>query len=128
MSIKLAWLAVPFLGVGRRLALDGDVRPVLSHLGVELKPLLETFLGVGLDSLGGALRLAYAAVDALVRMDHEHVLALVEAVHRTDFHAIHIFALDAVFRDDIGHERFSWRPDAICCGSYRFCRRHARRA
>jgi hypothetical protein len=40
-------------------------------------------------------------------MDHEHVLALVEAVHRADFHAIHILALDAVFRDDIGHLRFS---------------------
>jgi uncharacterized ferritin-like protein (DUF455 family) len=40
-------------------------------------------------------------------MDHEHVLAFVEAVHRTDFHAIHILALDAIFRDDIGHVRVS---------------------
>jgi hypothetical protein len=26
-----------------------------------------------------------------------------EAVHRTHFDAIHVFALDAVFRDDEGH-------------------------
>jgi hypothetical protein len=36
-------------------------------------------------------------------MDDEHVLTLVEAVHGTNFHAIHIFALDAVFRDDVSH-------------------------
>jgi hypothetical protein len=36
-------------------------------------------------------------------MDDEHVLAFVEAVHGTDFHAIHVFALDAVFGDDVGH-------------------------
>jgi hypothetical protein len=27
----------------------------------------------------------------------------VKAVHRADFHAIHVLALDAVFRDDEGH-------------------------
>jgi hypothetical protein len=38
-------------------------------------------------------------------MDDEHVLALVEAVDGADLHAIHILALDAVFRDDISHVR-----------------------
>jgi hypothetical protein len=38
-------------------------------------------------------------------MDDEHVLALVEAIHRTDFHAIHVFALDAIFGDDVSHEQ-----------------------
>jgi hypothetical protein len=65
--------------------------------------LLETLLGVGLDRVGRALGFADAAVDTFVRMDHEHILAFVEAVHRTYFDAIHILAFDAVFRDDISH-------------------------
>jgi hypothetical protein len=36
-------------------------------------------------------------------MDDEHVLALVEAIHRTHFDAIGVFALDAIVVDDIGH-------------------------
>jgi hypothetical protein len=60
-------------------------------------------LRVGLDRLGGALRFANPAIDAFVRMNDEHVLALIEAVDRTDFDAIHVFALDAIFQDHIGH-------------------------
>jgi hypothetical protein len=37
-------------------------------------------------------------------MDDQHVLALVEAVDRTDFNAVHELALDAGVGDDIGHE------------------------
>jgi hypothetical protein len=36
-------------------------------------------------------------------MDDEHVFALVEAIDRTDFHAVHVLALDAVFDDHICH-------------------------
>jgi hypothetical protein len=36
-------------------------------------------------------------------MDDQHVVAFVEAIDRTDFHAIHVFALDAIVGDDIGH-------------------------
>jgi hypothetical protein len=35
-------------------------------------------------------------------MDHEHVLALIEAVHRTHLDAIHDLATNAVLVDDIG--------------------------
>jgi hypothetical protein len=38
-------------------------------------------------------------------MDDEHVLALVETIDRAYLHAVHIFALDAIFSDDVGHER-----------------------
>ena len=44
-----------------------------------------------------------SAVDAFVRVDHQHVLALVETVHGADLDAVHILALDAVLGDDIGH-------------------------
>jgi hypothetical protein len=37
-------------------------------------------------------------------MDDEEILALVEAVDRADFHAIGVFALDAIVGHDIGHE------------------------
>jgi hypothetical protein len=42
-------------------------------------------------------------------MDHEHIFALVETIHGANFDAIHIFAFDAVFDDDIGHDRFPSR-------------------
>ncbi len=58
---------------------------------------------LGEDGLGRALRLAQRAVDALIRIDHQEVRALVEAVHRADFHAVHVLALDAVFANDEGH-------------------------
>jgi hypothetical protein len=45
-------------------------------------------------------------------MDHKHILALVEAIHGADFDAIHVFALDAVFDDDIGHDHFPSRANA----------------
>jgi hypothetical protein len=38
-------------------------------------------------------------------MDDEHILALIETVHWAYFHAVHVFALDAIFSDDVGHER-----------------------
>src|SRR5690606_12938115 len=67
-------------------------------------------LGVGKDRLGRAFRLAHAAVDALVGVDDEHVLALVEAIDRTDLDAVHVLALDAVVRDHIGHRRLPAPP------------------
>ena len=73
----------------------GDIRPLLRIFAVELKPILKARLGIGLDGVDRAFRLADAAVDAFVRMDDEHVLALVEAVHRADFDAIGVFAFDA---------------------------------
>src|SRR5688500_4556452 len=91
------------VGVGRRFALAGDVGPFRRVSGVDLEHLLETGLGVGKDRLGRAFGLADAAIDAFARIDDEHVLAFVEAVDRTHLDAIHIFAPDAGFGDDIGH-------------------------
>src|SRR5262249_57961651 len=36
-------------------------------------------------------------------MDDEHILALVEAVHGADLDAIHVFAFDTGFVDDVSH-------------------------
>ena len=67
--------------------------------------MLEPRLRVRLDGVHRAFRLAHPAVDALVGMNDEHVLALVEAVDGTDFHAVRELALDAVLVDDIGHSK-----------------------
>src|SRR3546814_17586093 len=60
-------------------------------------------LRIGQSRRGRAFRFAHAAVDALVRVDDQHILALVETVHGANLDAIHIFAADAVIGHDIGH-------------------------
>src|SRR6185312_5598471 len=88
--------AVPLGRVGRRSALVGDVGPDPRVVGVELQPSVgRSRVAVSHDRVGRALGLTDAAVDAFVRMDDEHVLAGVEAVHRTDLDAVHVFAFYA---------------------------------
>jgi hypothetical protein len=41
-------------------------------------------------------------VDALVGVNDEHVLALVEAVHGAHLHALRVLATNAVLVDDVG--------------------------
>src|SRR5262249_1011486 len=94
-SIALAWLrrkilvalaghTLVFLGVCRRFLLGRDVWPLRRVFGVNLQPLLKAWFGVRLDRVDGTFGLAHAAVDAFVRMDDEHILAFIEAIHRTD--------------------------------------------
>src|SRR4051794_32285144 len=99
----LAGLALPILGIGRGFALDRNIRPDLGIFGVELEQFFQARLGVGLDRLDRAFRFAYAAIDAFVRMDDQHVRALVKAVHGADRNAIHVLALDATIVDDVRH-------------------------
>jgi hypothetical protein len=56
------------------------------------------------NGLGRAFRLTQGAIDAFDRIDDQEIRALVEAIHRTDFHAVGIFAADAVFNDDKWHK------------------------
>ena len=101
--LELPSHAVELLGVCRRFLLGRDVGPFGGIFGVDLEPLFKARLGVGLDRVGRAFRLSDAAVDALVRMDDEHVLAFIEAVDRTDLDAVHVFAFDAIVGHHIGH-------------------------
>ena len=59
----------------------------------------------GLIASTRAFRLANAAIDAFVRVDDEHVLALVETVHRTYLDAVRVLAANATLVDDAGHPR-----------------------
>jgi hypothetical protein len=69
---------------------------------IQRQPFLKPPLGVGLDRVDRALRLAHPAIDAFVRVDDKHVLALVEAVHGAHFDAVHNFAANAALVNDIG--------------------------
>src|SRR5260221_1673766 len=84
-------------------ALARDVRPLDGELGVHLEPFFRLAVGVGEDGIGRALGLADAAVDALVGVDHQHLVALVEAIDCADLDAVHVLALDAVFGNDVSH-------------------------
>ena len=57
----------------------------------------------GLNRLNWAFWLAHAAIDALIRMNDQHVLAFVEAINGAHFNTVHVFALNAGIDDDIGH-------------------------
>ena len=101
--LEFAFDAFPFLGVGRRVPLYRNIRPGLGVFGVEGKPFLKARLGIRLDGFRRAFGLTDAAVDALVGVDDEHVLAFIEAVDGTNLDAVHVLALNAVVRDDVGH-------------------------
>ena len=57
---------------------------------------------IGFYGVHRAFRHANTAVNAFVRVDHEHVLALVETIHGAHLHAVHGFAANAALIDDVG--------------------------
>jgi hypothetical protein len=103
MLFELVSDALPIFGVGGGLFFGRDIRPGFGEIRVDFQPLFNARLGIGLDRFNRAFRLADAAIDALVRMDNEHIFALVEAIHGANFDAVHVFAFDAIVVDDIGH-------------------------
>lgn len=102
--IELVGNPVEFLCLRQLILLLGDVGPFGGVFRIDLEPLVEARFGIWLDGISRAFRLAHAAIDALVRMNDEHVLTFIEAVYRTYFNAIGVLALDAIVRDDIGHD------------------------
>jgi hypothetical protein len=104
MGLELVFYAVKFLGIAGSFTLYRDIWPFRGIFGVNFKPFVQAWLSVGLNGISGAFWLAYAAVNAFIRVDDQHVLAFIKAIHGANFHAIHIFALDAVFSDDVGHD------------------------
>ena len=100
----------PILGVriGRRLFFRYDVGPFRRVFSVKLQPEFRRLrFSVGKDRFRRAFRHADTAVDALLRVDNEHVLAFVEAVHGTYLHAVRVLAFDAVLGDHKRHFNFA---------------------
>ena len=63
----------------------------------------ESRFRIRLDRINRAFRLANTTIDAFVRVDDEHVLTLVEAIHRAYLHAVRVIAANAALVDDVGH-------------------------
>ncbi|MFT5486168.1 MAG: hypothetical protein ACI9MU_001079, partial [Alphaproteobacteria bacterium] len=103
MLFEFILFIAPFVGIGRRFALAGDIRPDIREFPVNLKILVGTIIRVRTNCFNRAFRLANAAIDAFVRVDYQHIIAFVEAVHRAYFDAIHEFAFDARIFDDVRH-------------------------
>ena len=102
--LELARLALEVGGVRRRFTLEGDVRPDLGELGVDLQPFaVGLVLGVGLDRVDRAGFYAPTAIDALEEADAHEPPAPLEAVHGSDFDAVHELTFDAGVSDDVGH-------------------------
>src|SRR6266446_2202502 len=102
---ELVLHVLPLVGVGRARLGIGDDGPDLGELGVErgvfLLLLGQVFFGN--DRVHRTLGDADGAIDALVRVDHQHVRPFVEAIDRADIDAVGVLALDAAFHDDVGH-------------------------
>ena len=95
-------LPLPLLRVRRGRFFDRDIWPDSCVFRIQRQPFLKPGFAISLDGIDGAFWFAYATVDALVRMDGEHVLALVEAVHGANLDAVHGFAANAAIVDDVG--------------------------
>src|SRR5690348_15312967 len=81
-QLGLPRLVLPLVGIRRRLALSGDIGPDGRIGPVLLSPGGGLVVAVRNDGFDRALRLTNPAVNALVRVNDEHVLANIEAVHR----------------------------------------------
>src|SRR5258705_126179 len=87
--LQLVLHVLPPIGVlGSRL-LVGDHRPALGQLGIQRSELFLIFRQIFLGNYGihGAFRDAYRAIDAFIRVDHQHVRALMKAIHGADVDA-----------------------------------------
>ena len=78
-----------FLGVQRRV-----MRPLRRHVGFRK------------DRLHRALRHARLAVDAVLRIDVQHHIVLIEALDRADGHAIGVLAIVTRFANSMRHFLF----------------------
>src|SRR5262245_50635848 len=100
--LEFVRLPLPLLRVRRGRFFDRNIWPDFREFRIQRQPFLKPGLAISLDSINGALRFANATVDAFVRMDDQHVLALVEAVHGAHLDAVHGFAANAAIVDDVG--------------------------
>src|SRR6266851_7864540 len=100
--LEFVRLPLPLLRVGWERFFDRNIWPDFRVLRIQRQPFLKPGFAISLDSIDGAFRFANATVDAFVRMDDEHVLSLVEAVHGAHFDAVHGFAANAALVDDVG--------------------------
>src|SRR6516162_858113 len=105
MLFELVGQPFPLFRVCRGGLFGSDIGPSLCIFSVDPEPFFGPRFSIGLDRFNRAFRLAHAAVDALVRVDDQHVLALVKTIDGANLDAVHVFAFDAIVVDDVGHFR-----------------------
>src|SRR5882724_11323557 len=100
--LEFVRLPLPLLRVGRGRFFDRNVWPDFRVFRIQQQPFLKPRLGIRFDRVDRAFRHADPAIDAFIRVDDEHVLALVEAVHGAHVDAVHDFAANTALVDDEG--------------------------
>ncbi len=81
---------------------DRNIWPDFRVFRIQRQPFLKPWSGISLNGIDGTFWFANATIDAFVRMDDEHILALVEAIHGAHSDAVHGFAANAGLVDDVG--------------------------
>jgi hypothetical protein len=99
--LEFVRLPLPLFPVRRGRFFDLNIWPDFHVLCVQRQPFLQPWLDISLDGIEGTFRLANATVDTFIRMDDEHILALVEAVHGAHCNAVHGFAANTPIVDDV---------------------------
>ena len=79
-----------------------NLGPDFRVLRIKRQPFLKARVRVRLYGIHRTFWHANTAVYAFVWVDHEHILALVEAIHGAHLDTVHGFAANAAFIDDVG--------------------------
>src|SRR5258708_35525431 len=87
MLFELFWDTFPAVGVGGRIRLSGNIRPLFRGFGVHRYPFLRPRVGIRPDGLRRAPPLADPAGAALPGPDHQHVFPPLEAIDGANSHA-----------------------------------------
>jgi len=118
--LEFVRLALPLLRIGWGRFFDRNIWPDFRVFRIQQQPFLKPRLGVRLDRIDWTFRHAHSAIDAFVRVDDEHVLALVETVHWAHFTAVHGFAAYAALVDDVGQLNVlsAGRSGELTCGVF----------
>ena len=99
--MELVRLPLPLLPVGRGCFFDRNIWPDFRVFRIQRQPFINSWFGISFDGIDGTFRFADATVDAFVRVDDKHILALVEAVYGAHGDAVHGFAANAAIFDNV---------------------------
>lgn len=100
---KLVFFVFHRICVGKGRLLFCNNRPFCRIFPVHLQPRFGAGVDIGDDGLNRAFRLAYAAIDTFVRVDHKGVFPLVETVHGAHFDTVGVLTGDANVGDNKSH-------------------------
>ena len=103
MLFEFVRLVAPIVSIYRRFALTRDIWPNIGELSVHLEILIGAVIRIRANGFNRAFGLANPAIDAFIWVDHEHIVTLVEAIHRAYFDTVHEFTFDARIVDDVRH-------------------------